>query len=242
MWRAVTPAIWFIALALPAWADNPNIVRTSSGEYSYINQDTGEITGHEEWSLTVDREGARTFNIMQRWDERSYITQTIHRLDSRLRPIETYQTRWDEDGWVSSGVYTVVDNTVITVGTGRDGRTTQTLEVPDGFSLVPHPLATDGLHFWYVDSPPGETITGTVYNVRVKDEETGAALGMVHDVELEYVGDERVTTDAGTFETKHFRMGGNSVFWVLPHDGILVRLSYGPEGTRYDLTAYQKGP
>lgn len=234
----VFSAMWSVM----ALADNPNIVRTAHGEYSYINQDTGAITGHEDWTLTVDRDGTRTFNIMQRWDERDYVTQTIHRLDARLRPIETFQTRWDADGWVSSGVYTVVENTVTTVSTGRSGRTTQTLDVPDGFSLVPHPLATDGLHFWYVDAPAGETIDGTVYNIRVKDELTGAALGMVHEVKLTYVGDESVTTEAGTFATKHFKMGDDSDFWILANDGILVRLSYGPTGVRYDLTVYEEGP
>lgn len=232
---------FLLLIAHPSFAqDNPNIVRTAKGEYNYINQDNGEITGHEAWSLVVDGDGTRTFNIMQQWDERDYVTQTIHRLDANLRPIETFQTRWDADGWLSSGVYTVVENTVTTMSTGRKGRTTQTLEVPDGFSMVPHPLATDGLHFWYVDTAPGEVLDGTVYNIRVTDETTGAALGAVHDVQLTYVGEETMTMDAGTFDTKHFKMGDNSDFWVLPRDGILVRLSYGPTGVRYDLTMYEE--
>ncbi len=112
---------------------NPNIVRTAKGEYTYINQDTGEFTGHEEWSMIVDRSGVRTFNITQRWNERDYVAITLHRLDLNLRPVETFQTRWDSDGWLSSGVYSVVENTVTTVATGRSGRTTQTLEVPEKF-------------------------------------------------------------------------------------------------------------
>lgn len=223
-----------------AQADNANIVRTATGEYSYINQDTNEIVGHEDWSLIVDRDGNRTFTIAQRWDERDYVTRTILRLDANLRPIETYQTRWDGKGWASSGVYTVVENTVTAVVTGRGGRATQTLEVPDAFSMVPHPLTTDGLHFWYVDSPVGETIEGTVYNIRKRDELSGGVLGVVHSVELTYLGDESMTTEAGTFDTKHFKMGEDSDFWVDARDGVLVRLSYGPEGTRYDLTAYDR--
>lgn len=224
-----------------AQAENTNIVRTSKGEYSYINQDTDEIVGHEDWALLVDRDGTRTFTIAQRWDERDYVTRTILRLDANLRPIETYQTRWDDKGWHSSGVYTVVENTVTAVVTGRSGRATQTLEVPEKFSMVPHPLTTDGLHFWYVDSPIGETIEGTVYNLRERDEASGGVLGVVHTVELTYLGIEPMTTEAGTFETKHFKMGGNSDFWVDARDGVLVRLSYGPEGVRYDLTAYEIG-
>lgn len=224
----------------PTLADNANIVRTAKGAYSYINQDTGESVGHEDWSMLVDRSGARTFTIAQHWDERNYITRTILRVDDSLRPIETYQTRWDEEGWHSSGVYTVVENTVTAVVTGRGGRATQTLEVPEKFSMVPHPLATDGLHFWYVDSPIGDTIEGTVYNLRKRDDLSGGVLGVVHSVELTYLGVETMTTAAGTFETKHFNMGGNSDFWIDARDGILVRLSYGPEGTRYDLTAYER--
>lgn len=223
-----------------SFADNANIVRTATGEYSYINQDTDEIVGHEDWSLFVDPDGSRTFTIAQRWDERDIVTRTILRLDANLRPIETYQTRWDDKGWASSGVYTVVENTVTAVVTGRGGRATQTLEVPEVFSMVPHPLTTDGLHFWYVDSPIGETIEGTVYNIRKRDELSGGVLGVVHSVELTYLGEESITTEAGTFDTKHFKMGEDSDFWVDARDGVLVRLSYGPEGTRYDLTAYER--
>ncbi len=106
---------------------------------------------------------------------------------------------------------------------------------------MPYPLATDGLHFWYVNADEGETINGTVYNIRIMDELTGAAIGMVHDVELTYVGEESVTTDAGTFDTKHFKMGEDSDFWIMARDGILVRLSYGSTGTRYDRTAFEEG-
>lgn len=224
-----------------ALAENPNIARTASGEYSYINQDTNKVEGHEDWSLVVDGDGARTFTINQRWDENGSITMTIHRINADLRPVETYQTRWDKDGWFSSGVYTTVENTVNAVVTGRKGRATQTLEVPEGFSLVPHPLATDGLHFWYVDSPVGETIEGAVYNLRQTDPVTGAVLGVVHSVELTYLGTEDITTEAGTFATQHYTMGETSHFWVDARDGILVRLSYGPTGVRYDLTAYETG-
>lgn len=239
-WIQSVTFMMFGVLSNVVFADNANIVRTAKGEYSYINQDTGEVVGHEDWSLLVDRSGMRTFTINQNWHERDYVTRTILSLDADLRPIETFQTRWDEDGWTSSGVYTVVENTVTAVVTGRSGRATQTLEVPEGFSMVPHPLATDGLHFWYVDSPVGETIEGMVYNIRKRDEVSGGVLGVVHTVELTYLGIESLTTDAGTFETKHFNMSGNSDFWIDARDGILVRLSYGPEGTRYDLTAYER--
>jgi hypothetical protein len=233
-------SLWFLANPVMSLADNSNIVRSAKGAYSYINQDTNEIVGHEDWSMMVDRSGARTFTIAQRWDEKNYVTRTVLRLDADLRPIENYQTRWDEEGWMSSGVYTVVENTVTAVVTGRGGRATQTLEVPEKFSMVPHPLATDGLHFWYVDSPIGATIEGAVYNIRKKDDLSGGVLGVVHTVELTYIGEESVTTDAGTFATQHFKMGDTSDFWVAVRDGILVRLSYGPKGTRYDLTAYEE--
>lgn len=234
-------ALYLVALITPAQADNPNIARTASGEYSYINQDTDEIEGHEDWSMVVDGDGTRTFTINQRWDSNGSITRTILRVDANLRPIETYQTRWDKEGWYSSGIYTVVENTVNAVVSGRAGRSTQVLEVPEGFSMVPHPLTTDGLHFWYVDSPIGETIEGTVYNLRQMDPVTGAVLGVVHPVALTYLGDEDITTAAGTFKTKHFEMDENIDFWVIAEDGILVRLSYGPTGVRYDLTAYETG-
>lgn len=237
---------WLITLAGvlcagAAYGANPNIARTASGEYSYINQDTNAIEGHEDWTMVVDGAGTRTFNINQRWDGNGSITRTILRVDANLRPIETYQTRWDKEGWYSSGVYTVVENTVNAVVSGRSGRSTQVLEVPDGFSMVPHPLATDGLHFWYVDSPVGETIEGSVYNLRQTDPVTGAVLGVVHSVELTYLGEETIETAAGAFDTKRYKMGETSDFWINADDGILVRLSYGPTGVRYDLTAYETG-
>lgn len=222
-------------------AENPNVARTASGEYSYINQDTNEIEGHEDWSMVVDGDHTRTFTINQRWDSNGSITRTIMRVDADLRPIETYQTRWDKEGWLSSGTYTVVENTVNAVVSGRNGRATQTLEVPNGFSMVPHPLATDGLHFWYVDAPVGETMEGMVYNLREMDPVTGAVLGVVHSVDLTYLGEEEIETAAGTFETKRYKMGEDSDFWINAQDGILVRLSYGPTGVRYDLTAYDTG-
>ena len=224
-----------------ASADNPTIVRWAKGEYTYIDQDTGKITGHEEWSMAVDPKGERTFVINQNLIGAEQVRMAVHRVDAELRPMESYQTMWDADGLLSSGVYTVVENTVTAVVSGRNGRATQTLEVPHGFSLVPHPLATDGLHFWYVDGDEGQTINGTVYNIRVRDELTGAFLGLVHDVTLTDMGEETITTEAGTFETKRFRMGDVSNFWIDARDGILIRLSSGPTGTRYDLTAYEAG-
>ena len=50
----------------------------------------------------------------------------------------------------------------------------------------------------------------------------------------------RITRKTGVFDTKHFKMGEGSDFWVDVRDGVLVRLSYGPAGTRYDLTAYER--
>jgi pimeloyl-ACP methyl ester carboxylesterase len=237
--EVASATVEFLASVLTgSTSENPNIVRKIKGEYSYFRPDSGEIVGHEDWTMVEDAGGARTFNILQRWDENSYVSMTIHRVDENLRPVETFQTRWDTDGWLSSGVYTVAENLVTTVSTGRRGRTTQSLEVPEGFSMVPHPLATDGLHFWYVAAEPGETVDGVVYNISVTHEPTGAALGEVQGVKLTFVGEEAVTTDAGTFDTRHYKMGEASDFWVLERDGILVRLTYGPDGVRYDLTAY----
>lgn len=243
MLRPHAAAIALSLAAVPAttMADNISIARTAAGEYSYINQDTSEIEGREAWSLVVDGDGNRTFTINQDWNARGSVTATVMRLDANLRPIETYQTRWNDKGWFSSGLYTVVENTVSAVVSGRTGRATQVLEVPEGFSMVPHPLATDGLHFWYVDVPVGETREGAVYNLREMDPVTGAVLGVVHPVELTYLGEEDITTAAGMFATKHFKMGADSDFWILAEDGILVRLSYGPTGVRYDLTAYETG-
>ncbi|MGY8962087.1 MAG: hypothetical protein ACKVKT_00860 [Rhodospirillales bacterium] len=133
-----------------------------------------------------------------------------------------------------------MENTVIATVMGRGGRATQILEVPEVFSMVPHPLTTDGLHFWYVDSPVGETIKGTVYNIKKRDELSGGVLGVVHSVDITYLGKEPMTTEAGVFDTKHFKMGEGSDFWVDVRDGVLVRLSYGTAGTRYDLTAYER--
>ncbi len=219
---------------------NANIVRWAKGSYLYRGLSDGRIRGTEDWTLTVHPDGSRT---MRMWNDlfarNGHLTATL-RVAEDFRPIEAHVSYWAQGKFKGSGLFTVNGDTLEAITNGPQGRVAETVEVPQGFSIITHPLAGDGWHTWYYDREKGGEQSGTTYNIESTDP-SKPAIGKVEPMALEFIADETIEVPAGTFEAAHFRIGGNGDVWTTGSDSILVKFSWEVFGLEYVLDSYSTG-
>ena len=219
---------------------NKNIVRWAKGTYLYRGISDGRLRGTEDWTLTVHPDGSRT---MRMWNDlyarNGHLTATL-RVAEDFRPIEAHVSYWTQGQFKGSGLFTVTGDRLEAITNGPQGRIAETIDVPDGFSIVTHPLAGDGWHTWYYDRDKGGEQTGMVYNIDSTPDPTKPAIGKLEPQALEYIGEETIEVPAGTFEAARFKIGIGDV-WTTGPDNILVKFSWEQFDLEYLLDSYSTG-
>jgi hypothetical protein len=165
----------------------------------------------------------------------------MHRVDADFRPLETSVTYWSKGAFTGTGLITVRGGTLNAVIDGPLGRVTHSIPVPDGFSIVPHPLATDSWHFWYFDKTKAGEQPSVIYNPQVAPRTGVPVLGNLETGTMTYEGEEEITVPAGTFTTDHFNLNGVIDVWMTGEDKLLVRYAMGVADLEYVLTDLSKG-
>jgi hypothetical protein len=66
-------------------------------------------------------------------------------------------------------------------------------------------------------------------------------LGKIYDQTLTFVGEEEMTTPAGTFTTDHFRVDDTVNLHITGPDAIMVRFQWIPADRGYVLTCLETG-
>jgi len=226
--------------ALATAADPPNVSHGARGRYLYKTVKEGLRRGEESWTLSVHPDGSRTMRMLVRIDETGVLRDVVLRVDPRYRPLETYMSLWVKGQWMGSGLFSVSGTTLDAVVNGPTGRLTQLVAVPDGFSMVSHPVAADGWHFWYYDEAAGGVQPGTVYNPETLGGGTGAILGRVQKLPLRLVGDEQVETPAGRFLTRHWEMASAFHVWVAETNRMMVRMTLESADREYVLVEHEE--
>ncbi|MCB2108015.1 MAG: hypothetical protein KDE14_09960 [Rhodobacteraceae bacterium] len=216
--------------------NNANISRWADGTVTYRVLSTGAVLGTEQWHLTVHPDGTRTMQARNEYGSPGIQRHVILRVDAGFRPIEAYLQYWTGGKWRGSGLFSVRGNQLSAVANTPNGVLTHEVAVPDHFSFIPHPLSTDAWHMWYYDAAAGGDQTITVYDMPGGADGPQAILGHLYTQTLRKVGDEDVTTPAGTFPTSHYRINDAVDIYVTGPDAIMVKFAWYPADRVYELT------
>jgi hypothetical protein len=222
--------------------ENPNITRWSEGTIVYRTIEAQRLRARETWRLTAHPDGSRTIrSFVDNFDAETNLN-IIHRVSADFRPLESLVTYWTRGEYRGAGMFTVNGSTLNAYVSGPYGTATENVEVPEKFSIAPHPLATDSWHTWYFDKGTGGVQTTTIYNLQVTAPENGIpVLGKIHRGTMTYVGAESVTVPAGTFSTDHYRIGEGIHVWIEGADNMMVRYAMPDRDLEYVLTLLKTG-
>jgi len=214
---------------------NANVVRSAKGVIGYKVLSTGASLGEENWSLSVHPDGSRTMQAMSQYGSPGVQRHVVYRVDAGFRPIEAYLLYWVGGQWRGSGLFSVHGDKLSAVANTPNGVLTHEVKVPENFSFIPHPLATDAWHMAYYDKAKGGEQTITVYDMDGGAAGPQALLGRLYTQKLRFLGNERMTTAAGTFETEHFKIDDAVDIYVTGPDAIMVKFLWTPADRVYEL-------
>ncbi len=213
---------------------NDSIVRAVSGTHECKIVSEDEVCGYEDFKLTVQPDGSRTVRIFTNRIKAKAQQNVILRVDKNFRPIEAVSIPYS-DQIFRTGLFTVAGNKLIILINEKGERKEVTLDVPDNFSLGTHPVTGDGWHFAYYNKDKGGEQKATIYWTRAQED---SLMGKLREQRINYVGEETVTTPAGTFETDHFTLNDDAHMWITGPDNILVKFAWGRADMTYTLIEY----
>lgn len=221
---------------------NPNIVRWATGTIEYRTIEAGRLRAREEFRLTVHPDGSRTMrSFVDNWDAGTQLN-LIHRVAADFRPLESLMSYWTRGDFKGTGMITVRGSTLTATIDGPLGQVTHSIDVPEKFSVVPHPLATDSWHTWYFDKSAGGEQPTVIYNPQVSPQTGVPLLGHIENGVMTHEGKEDITVPAGTFTTEHYTLNGVIHIWVMAPDNLLVRYAMPSADLEYVLATLTQGP
>lgn len=230
--RAIVAATGSTALAaLPGRlsaddvAGSVNVVRGLEATYDMKVLSTGEIFGHEHWSLYVHPDGSRTVSVRLINNDYNLFRTIIHRVDAGFRPLECQLLYYRDGQRMGSAWFQINGDTLTAEAVSDRGRLHHTVAVPKNFSMVNHAAAIEGWHFWYCPKD-GQPHEATLYNLRVNAKASEGVLGRVHNRTIQHLGEDQIETPAGSFDCDHYAFGDPSRIWVHGEDRMPVRLRF----------------
>ena len=221
---------------------NDTTERWLKGQYTYRTIPEHRIRGTEDWSLTVHADGTRTMVASVDNIDAGVRFQLVHRVDAVFKPIEVFVSHWVRGESRGTSHVTVEGDELKATIRGPAGHAVQTLKVGDTFSVQPHPVSTDGWRGSFYDHEKGGEQISTNFNISVAPDSTSPLLGMMQEETVEFIGNERITVPAGTFDTAHYKFRGVADIWVDPKDRVVIRYAYFNLNREYTLTAFSSGP
>jgi hypothetical protein len=220
---------------------------TLRGEIGYFGEN-GEVTGREWFNIAVQPDGSRTLIARCEMDDDEVLRDVILALDSQWRPLDlsvrlSVERRFQGSGWIRAHERGVEMESY----SREHGRLSQ-FQTMDRWpaALGSHSLVNDCWKLRQFDrTRPHEdqTFTHQVAMSMAANGATGPLLS-VYAVTIRYIGEERRTVPAGTFETLHFAIlfPGYPPLdcWVMKSDYTFVRQYWTHLKGVYELTAFEK--
>lgn len=241
--RALLGFLFLALISAPGWAaDNVNITRWAKGTIEYRSLSTGEISGSEDWHLTVHPDGSRTMHARNRLDLAGFQRHVTYRVADNFRPLEVTSVYWVKGEWRGTGLFAINGNQLEAFVKTPDGLIQQSRTVPENFSMIPHPLSTNAWPTWYYDKAKGGPQTMTVYDMDAGAQAVSSMLGKVYNQTLTFMGEEKMTVPAGTFTVDHFRIDDTVDLYITGPDALMVRFQWIPADRDYVLTNLDTGP
>ena len=233
-------ALWGVqqSLAAEPMAARAAIVAQWSGEYRSETLSDGTVQGSERFTLTRHPDGSRSLQMLADLRSRgSWFNVYLH-VDATFRPSTAFATYWTAGVLKGSGHFEIEGDVLRATSRGpASGSQTRATALPTRFSLGAHPVSADGWHTAHYDRAARGVQTLNLYSVDAGADITKPVLGTLLPLSVEYLGDERVTVPAGTFDAQRFRLAGLNDLWVYGPDRLVVKSELPRRGIRYVLVA-----
>ena len=215
--------------------------RTVTGRITYRRFD-GRVRGHESFHLTVHTGGDRTIRAVSEIYDTGILRDVTYTVDRRWQPKDAAIRLRIQDEFVGSSWFRFDGRHAECEAFLADGgRISQQmlLDVPPS-SFNPHPVQLDMWHFGPYRPGAGRVQTIKVLTASPLHDGASGPLLTALDLPIEYIGPERITVEAGTFDTHYFRFlhavdWPPQDAWCYGDDLILVRMDWKLTGTRYEL-------
>ena len=221
-------------------ADSANVERGVRGRYRLTVRSSGEVFGFEDFSVFLHPDGTRTLESRIVNNDVSLFRAVIYRVDARFRPRDCHLVLYKDGSLLGSAWVTVNEGQLTARANTMGADILHRVQVPEEFSLVPHAGASDGWHFWYLNTkaPMVEPATGAVYMMRVNRQTAVGLLGRLIERPIQFHGRETAGTPAGRFDCDVFTFGPPARLWVTGPDRLPVRLLYAQADREFLLEEY----
>jgi hypothetical protein len=231
-------------VAQEAWLDQAGVQRWTRGEYIYKKLSTGAENGHERFLLVVDPQGVRTLQASNAFRDRMDVWRhVVYRVAANFRPLDVYLDYNTDGAWRGTGFFTIGADKMDAVISGPDGVQRASVDVPEQFSLIPHPIATNSWPAWYYDRAKGgsQPVTLYAFDGLAKDED--GILGGFQQQTIRLTGRTTLRVPAGEFECDRYEFNdGDPSICLHGPDQLIVRMVWKLADVEYLLSAYTTGP
>lgn len=209
---------------------------------------SGAVRGSESAFVTVDDAGIRTTRAHCRTTDSGVQRDVIYSVTRQWQPIHAF-IRLDVGGvYQASAAFAFHARGAVCDSVGRDGiRLHQDLDLPQGARCFgAHPISCDAWMCAAFDrrGPHRQSVGPMPHSSPLPDGASGPALGLI-DLDVELLGQEALTTAAGTFDCEHYRFHFPGTdwtaqeIWVRPQDYLCVRSVFDQMQSSYELVELQ---
>ena len=242
----------FFAIIIPAHAalaqspppentgPNINVVREVTGKLTFRTLSDQRHRGGEDFRLIVYPDGSRQIFISKDFKAVNAQQTMIARVDKRFRPLQTFASYWTRDGFKGAIFVTIDGNQLQALADGPKGRTMHSRKVPDKIAIVHHGEVMNGWYMWPdFAAPSSGQQTISTYNLNAAPRSDAQVSGVCLDSVYSRLGNDSVTTPAGTFDTTHYQLSGGAEpldIWIGTEDHLLVRQIDTKNDREYLLT------
>jgi hypothetical protein len=238
----------------------PPTVRNTRGKIIYVSDD-GTERGREWFSFTWRRDGQLNLRAFCEIDDGEVERDVVQTMTADFEPIDCFMRLHSRGEFLGSGWIRLTKTEAECEVFNRDiGRITQRISLDrPAPTLVTHPLSSDSLLARRFDHSQSERVQyweGGLSTSPLLDGASGPLLSHNGRRGIEYVGAERVTVPAGTFDAHHYKIlmkpkpDGTPTgyeLWATHPDYVFVRgtvtgyLNNKTGSGTYELVEYEDG-
>jgi hypothetical protein len=216
-----------------------------TGRIGYLAKGGG-LRGAEPFSITIEDSGcligrSHAYTFDSRFSRDALVSWTPERdlLEAhvQLRVAERH---------IGSGYFTQRDGIIRGVADmPGGGRVEQVVAIKRPYTFVTHAVAFDAWHYFQYDRAAGGRQRITAYNTSTRWNGTDGPIGALQHNWIEYLGDERITVQAGTFKAERWQLDsgdpekGVLAVWALPGSNAFVKLDW-TLGYVYELLNFEE--